>query len=189
MTTVLCCCVKAFFYLCRRQIRPITTIGRMPERSIGAVSKTVVPSGTQGSNPCPSAKNPMNQTLARQGAAKRIYGLHCFFTYEQFFVLINPRNKQFLWFASKPSVQIEKTLCAKLNLHRGFSQKAPVQKKEQFYSSLHTVPSYSSLPPIRTNKRRCSDYKYHICLLGRHLVQQQQSIANINSEEQSSFPT
>ena len=29
--------------------------GRMPEWSIGAVSKTVVPSGTQGSNPCPSA--------------------------------------------------------------------------------------------------------------------------------------
>ena len=30
--------------------------GRMPEWSIGAVSKTVVPSGTQGSNPCSSAK-------------------------------------------------------------------------------------------------------------------------------------
>ena len=30
--------------------------GRMPEWSIGAVSKTVVPSGTQGSNPCPSAE-------------------------------------------------------------------------------------------------------------------------------------
>ena len=31
--------------------------GEMPERSIGAVSKTVVPSGTQGSNPCLSAEN------------------------------------------------------------------------------------------------------------------------------------
>lgn len=29
----------------------------MPEWSIGAVSKTVVPSGTQGSNPCLSAKS------------------------------------------------------------------------------------------------------------------------------------
>ncbi len=29
--------------------------GKMPEWSIGAVSKTVVPSGTQGSNPCLSA--------------------------------------------------------------------------------------------------------------------------------------
>ena len=31
--------------------------GKMPEWSIGAVSKTVVPSGTQGSNPCLSALN------------------------------------------------------------------------------------------------------------------------------------
>ena len=31
--------------------------GKMPEWSIGAVSKTVVPSGTQGSNPCLSAKH------------------------------------------------------------------------------------------------------------------------------------
>lgn len=30
--------------------------GEMPEWSIGAVSKTVVPFGTQGSNPCLSAK-------------------------------------------------------------------------------------------------------------------------------------
>ena len=29
--------------------------GEMPEWSIGAVSKTVVPFGTQGSNPCLSA--------------------------------------------------------------------------------------------------------------------------------------
>ena len=31
--------------------------GEMPEGSIGAVSKTVVPFGTQGSNPCLSANS------------------------------------------------------------------------------------------------------------------------------------
>ena len=35
----------------------------MPEWSIGAVSKTVVPYGTQGSNPCLSAINPDDQVI------------------------------------------------------------------------------------------------------------------------------
>lgn len=39
-----------FSYLCR------CFFGKVPEWPIGAVSKTVVPSGTQGSNPCLSAK-------------------------------------------------------------------------------------------------------------------------------------
>lgn len=38
-----------FSYLCQR------FFGKVPEWPIGAVSKTVVPSGTQGSNPCLSA--------------------------------------------------------------------------------------------------------------------------------------
>lgn len=41
----------------------------MPEWSIGAVSKTVVPSGTQGSNPCPSAIN-----LGFQGVTNNVHG-------------------------------------------------------------------------------------------------------------------
>ena len=38
-------------------IRRCATNGEMPEWSIGAVSKTVIPSGIQGSNPCLSAEN------------------------------------------------------------------------------------------------------------------------------------
>ena len=37
--------------------------GEMPEWSIGAVSKTVVPFGTQGSNPCLSASDKNQFTL------------------------------------------------------------------------------------------------------------------------------
>ena len=37
--------------------------GKMPEWSIGAVSKTVVLTGTQGSNPCLSAKKAASQRL------------------------------------------------------------------------------------------------------------------------------
>ena len=40
----------------------VTRFGEMPEWSIGAVSKTVIPSGIQGSNPCLSAKE-QNQLL------------------------------------------------------------------------------------------------------------------------------
>ncbi len=36
----------------------------MPEWSIGAVSKTVVPFGTQGSNPCLSAKWTLTLAIA-----------------------------------------------------------------------------------------------------------------------------
>ena len=42
--------------------------GKMPERSIGTVSKTVVPSGTQGSNPCLSA-NYHHESAANQAFA------------------------------------------------------------------------------------------------------------------------
>ena len=40
----------------------VIRFGEMPEWSIGAVSKTVIPSGIQGSNPCLSAKE-QNQLL------------------------------------------------------------------------------------------------------------------------------
>ena len=43
----------------------------MPEWSIGAVSKTVVPFGTQGSNPCLSANDKNQFTLYP--------GVNCFF--------------------------------------------------------------------------------------------------------------
>lgn len=43
----------------------------MPEWSIGAVSKTVVPFGTQGSNPCLSASDKNQFTLYP--------GVNCFF--------------------------------------------------------------------------------------------------------------
>ena len=42
-----------------------TRFGEMPEWSIGAVSKTVIPSGIQGSNPCLSAKARKPQTSAK----------------------------------------------------------------------------------------------------------------------------
>ena len=45
--------------------------GEMPEWSIGAVSKTVVPFGTQGSNPCLSASDKNQFTL--------YLGVNCFF--------------------------------------------------------------------------------------------------------------
>ena len=41
-------------------IRRCATNGEMPEWSIGAVSKTVIPSGIQGSNPCLSAQEQKN---------------------------------------------------------------------------------------------------------------------------------
>lgn len=40
--------------------------GKMAERSIAAVLKTVVLRGTRGSNPCLSATNAENQQIAKQ---------------------------------------------------------------------------------------------------------------------------
>ena len=42
---------------CDLTFEATTRFGEMPEWSIGAVSKTVIPSGIQGSNPCLSAEN------------------------------------------------------------------------------------------------------------------------------------
>ena len=50
------------------------TNGEMPEWSIGAVSKTVIPSGIQGSNPCLSAKG----KVARE-ASMKIEAFFCVF--------------------------------------------------------------------------------------------------------------
>ena len=42
-------------------IRRCAANGEMPEWSIGAVSKTVIPSGIQGSNPCLSAEKNLQE--------------------------------------------------------------------------------------------------------------------------------
>ena len=44
--------------------RPVSLRGEVPEWSNGAVSKTVEPSGSQGSNPCLSATNHKSLTAA-----------------------------------------------------------------------------------------------------------------------------
>ena len=56
------CKVKISYFL----LQKYNSIGEMAEWSIVAVSKTVVPSGTGGSNPPLSAINAENQQIAKQ---------------------------------------------------------------------------------------------------------------------------